>query len=185
MSTLTRFITMIVGDFNNDEQVERYQKEGRMDYPKAQHVNTVCNDKIVNIPSDFNGIFLLEESYYTLNDKTNPMPHLFLISDTPNGIQLESYEIPQGYDKMTFTYANLNQVEFTQLKKIEKFQPLVYKEVGNTFYGKSESMFTPILKFTIEETFSDELLLVSEIFEANGKRTFGYDDPIEYKRVKR
>ena len=31
-------------------------------YPYAKHVNTVCNDKINNIPQDFNGKFVVEES---------------------------------------------------------------------------------------------------------------------------
>ena len=33
------------------------------------------------------------------------------------------------------------------------------------------------------EKFSDSCLEVSESMEVNGKRTFGYDDPIIYKRV--
>ncbi len=31
--------------------------------------------------------------------------------------------------------------------------------------------------------FSDNFLEVSESMEVNGKRTFGYDEPIIYKRV--
>ena len=43
-------------------------------------------------------------------------------------------------------------------------------------------MFTPVLKFTLHETFSADRLEVSESMEMNGKRTFGFDDPIIYKR---
>ena len=49
--------------------------------------------------------------------------------------------------------------------------------------GGSESMFTPTLKFKLFERFSDELLEVSEVMEMNGKRTFGYDQPILYRRA--
>ena len=44
-------------------------------------------------------------------------------------------------------------------------------------------MFTPVLKFTLFERFSPEALEVSEQMEMNGRRTFGYDEPILYKRV--
>lgn len=30
-------------------------------FDNAQHVNTVCNDKINNIPEDFHGIFIVED----------------------------------------------------------------------------------------------------------------------------
>lgn len=49
----------------------------------------------------------------------------------------------------------------------------------------SESMFSPVLKFTLFERFSEEYLEVSEIMKVNGKRTFGYDSPIVYKSVER
>ena len=45
-------------------------------------------------------------------------------------------------------------------------------------------MFSPVLKFTLFERFSEERLEVTESMEVNGKRTFGYDEPIMYKRVK-
>lgn len=44
-------------------------------------------------------------------------------------------------------------------------------------------MFSPVLKFTLFERFSNEGLEVSESMEVNGKRTFGYDVPILYHRV--
>lgn len=44
-------------------------------------------------------------------------------------------------------------------------------------------MFSPVLKFTLFERFSEEYLEVSEIMEVNGKKTFGYDNPIIYKRA--
>ena len=37
--------------------------------------------------------------------------------------------------------------------------------------------------FKLFERFSDELLEVSEVMEMNGKRTFGYDQPILYRRA--
>ncbi len=39
------------------------------------------------------------------------------------------------------------------------------------------------MKFRLWERFSEACLEVSESIEVNGRRTFGYDDPIRYKRV--
>ena len=119
-------------------------------FPYAQHVNTVCNDKIKNIPNDFNGIFIVEESYYETDGRRHASPHLFLITDSNDGIMLSSYEIPEGEDKNTFSYV---------------------------------SQFTPVMIFCLWEKFSEECLEVSESMEVNGKKTFGYDEPIIYKRV--
>ena len=47
----------------------------------------------------------------------------------------------------------------------------------------SESMFTPVLKFSLYERFSNEVLEVSESMEKDGRRTFGYDLPLEYRRT--
>ena len=44
-------------------------------------------------------------------------------------------------------------------------------------------LLDPALKFTLFERFSPEALEVSEQMEMNGRRTFGYDEPILYKRV--
>ena len=44
-------------------------------------------------------------------------------------------------------------------------------------------MFTPVLKFTLFERFSENVLEVSECMEMNGRRTFGYDQPILYRRA--
>ena len=49
--------------------------------------------------------------------------------------------------------------------------------------GRQHKSVYPVMKFKLWERFSGECLEVSESMEVNGKRTFGYDDPIIYKRV--
>lgn len=44
-------------------------------------------------------------------------------------------------------------------------------------------MFSPVLKFTLFERFSAECLEVAESMEVNGKKTFGYNEAIIYKRI--
>lgn len=115
-------------------------------FDNAQHVNTVCNDKINNIPEDFHGIFIVE-------------------------------------DKNTFSYDSMKNVDYSKLKKSEKFTPALYHENGGVWEGGSTSRFSPVMTFKLWEKFSDSCLEVSESMEVNGKRTFGYDEPIIYKRV--
>lgn len=103
MMKLDNFINMMTGHFNNKEQFDNMQREGKT-YPYAEHINTICNEKISNLPKDFNGKFVVEESYYETNGKRHASPHLFLITEKEDGIVLYSYEIPEGEDKSTFSY---------------------------------------------------------------------------------
>lgn len=158
-------------------------KQSNPDFPYAEHVNTICNDKIVNLPDEFTGIFMVEESYYTAKGSTHAAPHLFLFTEEENGIKLTSYELPDGYDKNTFTYKALKEIDYKDLKLSEKFTPALYVKKDHVWEGGSTSMFSPVLKFTLFERFSEECLEVSESMEVNGKKTFGYEEPILYKRV--
>ena len=182
MSQLNAFIGILAGTFDNAEQFHALQDKGVTDFPFAEHVNTVCNDKILNLPPSFPGVFLVEESYYTAQGKTHASPHLFLFTEEASGIKLTSYEIPEGYDKTTFTYQQLKPVDYSSLKVSEKFTPAVYTWKDQMWEGGSTSMFSPVLKFTLFERFSAQVLEVTESMEVNGKRTFGYDEPILYKR---
>ena len=83
MMKLDNFINMMTGHFNNKEQFDNMQREGKT-YPYAEHINTICNEKILNLPKDFNGKFVVEESYYETNGKRHASPHLFLITEKVN-----------------------------------------------------------------------------------------------------
>lgn len=139
------FVKLMTGHFDNKEQFTEMKAAGKI-FPYAQHVNTVCNDKINNIPEDFHGIFIVE-------------------------------------DKNTFLYDPMKNVDYSKLKKSEKFTPALYHENGGVWEGGSTSRFSPVMTFKLWERFSDSCLEVSESMEVNGKRTFGYDAPIIYKRV--
>ena len=139
------FVKLMTGHFDNKEQFTEMKAAGKV-FPYAQHVNTVCNDKINNIPEDFHGIFIVE-------------------------------------DKNTFSYNSMKNVDYIILKKYEKFTPALYHENGGVWEGGSTSRFSPVMTFKLWERFSDSCLEVSESMEVNGKRTFGYDEPIIYKRV--
>jgi len=118
MMKLENFVNMMTGHFDNREQFHMMQKEGKV-YPYAEHVNTVCNDKIDNLPKDFTGRFVVEESYYETAGKRHASPHLFLITENEDGVLLSSYEIPEGEDRNAFSYASMKNVDYSKLKKSE------------------------------------------------------------------
>lgn len=182
MQALTEITSILTGHFDNRAQLLVLQQQGIDGYPYAEHINTPCNGKISGLPMDFPGIFLLEESYYTVGGHTNAMPHLFLFTQEGQKIKLTSYEIPQGYTKQSFCFQNLRELSYSSLQISAKFTPAYYHKEGDSWVGGSVSMFSPVMKFTLWERFSPEVLLVSECIEVNGKRVFGYDLPLEYRR---
>ena len=58
---MEKFVKLMTGHFDNREQFTEMKSAGKL-FPYARHVNTVCNDKINNIPENFTGIFMVEES---------------------------------------------------------------------------------------------------------------------------
>ena len=63
MDILSKFTEQLCGEFNNDNQIIQEEKQGRIIHPKAKYINGICNHKINNLPKDFNGYFIIEESY--------------------------------------------------------------------------------------------------------------------------
>ena len=51
-----------------------------------------------------------------------------LITENADGILLSSYEIPEGEDRNAFSYASMKNVDYSKLKKSEKFTPALYRE---------------------------------------------------------
>ncbi|HHD2754437.1 TPA: hypothetical protein ACOTG0_003292 [Clostridium perfringens] len=186
MKNLGLFISYLCGEFNNDEQVSKELKEGKNIHPKAKHITKVCNGKIKNLPKDFKGIFVIEESYYEQGNFKNILPHLFLFTEDSEGnVVLTSYDLPKGVSKEDFRNDNESLVmDYNELQVSEKFTPMTYIFKDNGFEGESISHFTPETTFKLKERTEDETLYVSEIFEKNGKVTFGCVEPIIYKKIK-
>ena len=65
---IENFVRLMTGHFDNKEQFTEMKKAGKM-FPYAQHVNTVCNDKIKNMPEDFTGIFIVEDERVIIRTK--------------------------------------------------------------------------------------------------------------------
>ncbi len=74
-------------------------------------------------------------------------------------------------------------MDYKKLKRSEKFNPMIYDEENGVFTGESVSMFSPVTKFILKERVEDDILYVSEVFYKDNKKTFGFEDPIIYKRA--
>lgn len=187
MNEFEVFKKVIVGDFNNLEQIEEEKLSGKIIHPISKHINRVCNHKITNLPNGFKGIFVIEESYYTYvdTDRTNALPHLFLFDETTDGkVKLTSYEIPKSISKKDFTNSNESlMMDYNDLEISSKFTPIIYEYKENIgFYGKSLSNFGNDTTFLLEETLSENRFEVSEILKKGEKIIIGFDTPIVYTR---
>ena len=74
-------------------------------------------------------------------------------------------------------------MDYNELVKSEKFNPMIYNEDNGIFTGESTSMFSPVTKFVLKEKIENNTLYVSEVFYKNDKKTFGFEDPIIYKKA--
>lgn len=186
MSNLEKFITNLCGEFDNSDQIKEEVKLNKLNHPKARHINGICNSKIKNLPKDFKGYFIIEESYYEKDNFKNVLPHLFLFTlNEDNKIVLTSYEIPKNIKKEEFRNDNKDLLmDYNELILSEKFTPMVYNEENEIFQGESISYFSAENKFTLRERIENDIIYVSEVFEKNGKITFGFLDPIIYKRIR-
>ena len=183
MSRLDDFLRLLCGRFDNTQQLRELGETGGPALPLAKHVNTVCNDRIAGLPADFPGKFVLEESYYTIDGRTHASSHLFLFTEEGEAVKLTSYQLPKGPGGGPVTYRTLPPMQWQDLEISGKFTPALYTLRDGVWEGGSVSMFSPVLKFTLYERFSPEALEVTETMEMNGKRTFGYDVPIVYRRT--
>lgn len=126
MKTLQTFIDFLCGEFDNIGQYNRELVNHQRIHPLARHVNTIMNERIVNLPMYYEGYFILEESYYTIDDKTNAQPHIFEFHlNDANNVVLTSYDIPQEYTKDTFKADNPNvKLDYQQLQISTKFNAI-------------------------------------------------------------
>ena len=107
MSQLDNFMAVLTGRFDNTEQYEQFKRKGVEDFPLAEHVNTACNEKILHLPEGFQGIFMVEESYYTVGKKTHASPHLFLFTQEPEGIKPNTIRLSIGTEHIDDLIADL------------------------------------------------------------------------------
>jgi hypothetical protein len=186
LSDFELYKTYIQGDLDNIEQINSEVKAGKQIHPYAKHVNRLLDAKIKNLPKDYNGFYILEESYYTYPNK--PMeekPYLFWFEKTGKGeIRLHSLQIPKNIDKKDLKNDNKKlSLNYADLKDSPTFKPAIYTRTANGFYIKAPVDLPNGMKFTLEETIGKETFEVMELLEKGGKSMTPYSTPIIYKRI--
>ena len=186
-SDLDLYLSYLTGNFDNFAQVESEQKMGKQTHPYAKHVSRVITNRVKNIPADFKGVFVLEESYYkTSGQDTLLKPYIFkfLLNDAGQ-IVLHSMGVPAQIDKKKFRNDNPNwSLDFADLKESPSFKPAVYAKTVRGFYVKAPNDLPGGIKFTLEETIGNGFLEVMELAEKDGKRLTPYETPLQYVRLR-
>ena len=186
-SDLDLYLSYLTGNFDNRAQVETEQKTGKQIHPYAKHVSRNITSRVQNIPADFKGVFVLEESYYkTAGQDTLIKPYIFkfLLNDAGQ-IVLHSMGIPTQIDKKMFRNDNPNwTLDFADLKESPSFKPAAYVKTARGFYVKAPNDLPGGIKFTLEETIGNGFLEVMELAEKDGKRLTPYETPLQYLRLK-
>lgn len=187
MNKLDLFIKYLTGDFNNLNQIRNESENGGQIHPFSIHITRECNEKITNLPQNFAGRFVIEESYYTKPDGSKLIaPHLFLFElNDKEEVQLKSYQLPAKFKKEEFTNGNKNLVlDFNDLELSANFGVMEYNFIEkNGFYGSLRNELGNEIVFTLTETIGENSLEVMELMEKGGVRLTPYDSPIIYDRV--
>lgn len=182
MEALEKITKMLTGTFDNQEQFDSLSEDERVKFPYAVHKNHVINERISHLPKDFAGIYIHEESYYTLKGKEKFKSDLFLFTANHDGtVTLKAITAPK--EATNCKYSELKHLDYNDLSISEKFVPLSYDEKNDTFSGESKSMFTEKTTFILAQKISNECLIIKEEMFSGEKMIFGFDYPIVYKRL--
>ncbi len=180
------FQDYLIGDFNNRAQVEAEQAAGQQVHPFAIHVNRLFTDRITDRPADFQGCFILEESYYTYPGQEQTIkPHLFKVEPFSASIaQMTPMQMPSHWPLSEIRNDNpALHFSWSELQAIPWFAPAHYRREGDLLKVHHPNDLGNGKRFTLTETFSDNRLEVMELMEENGQRLTPYATPIIYDRL--
>jgi hypothetical protein len=127
---LEKFLMYLTGDFDNLEQLDAQRAAGQITHPYAKHINRLADHKVVNRPQEYQGHFLLEESYYLYDYEQDTLlkPYLFYFTlGEPGRIRLHSYKLPEGLDLALVRNDNPDLIfDFDELVMSSSFNPAEY-----------------------------------------------------------
>jgi len=182
---LEKFVKILCGTLDNKAQVDQELADGNQVHPYAKHVTAVCDHKIINRPKDHEGLYILEESYYTYPGKELDIkPLLFHLRSDGNKVLLNSVQIPVHLKKADVINANESLVLDWNELELRPFgtAEYMYHEEGH-FTVDHEADMGDGLTFRLIETLSMDGLDVMELVHKNGVKLTPYDTPILYRRV--
>ena len=127
MTRLDEFMKLLTGRFNNRQQWESL-KDTDESFPYAEPRKYRMQRQNRGTSSGVRGVlFGGGELFYCQGTYPRRLPSL-PFHGGGKGILLTSYEIPEGYDKSSFTYENLTRINYSDLKRSERFTPALYVE---------------------------------------------------------
>lgn len=184
MSNLETFMDMLCGTFDNREQCLAEDAAGARVHPDATHIIGDCTDRMVGLPEDFSGRFVIEESYFDMGERTIAKHYLFLYEETDGGgIRLTSYDPPADVPRESLTNSNNNLVlNYAEIRVSPRFTPLLLDEVDGAFIGENVSQFSTEALFRFRLVVKPDALYVTELLQRNGERVAGFDTPTVYVR---
>ena len=180
------FQQVLVGDFDNQRQVDAERAAGKQVHPFAQHVNRIFTHRIEGLPPDLEGCYILEESYYTYpNQPMTIKPHLFYV--VPHGdevARLRPVKMPEHWPLEAIRNDNpALKFHIDELSLIEWFNPADYRMIGETLQVNNPNDLGDGRHFTLTETFTIDRLEVMELWMKDGVQLTPYNDPIIYERI--
>lgn len=179
---LKRFTDILCGTLDNKAQVDKEKAAGKQVHPYAKHVTDICDHLLINRPNGHEGIYVLEESYYTYPGKPMDIKPLifYLRSDGNRKVFLESIKAPH-IDPATITNDNPALIlDFNKLE-VSSFGTAEYTlQVTDQFTTNHIGVIGPGMTFQLTETLSDGHLSVLEIVRKDGVKLTPYDTPIDY-----
>lgn len=184
---LSRFCEILCGTLDNAEQVEAEKAAGKQVHPYAKHVTDLFSHRVLNRPEGHDGIYVLEESYYTYPEKEMDLKPLlfYLRSDGKSKVFLQSVQIPEKFAMVEATNANADFILDYNDLTIRQFGIAEYTLMEtDEFTTNHIGIIGPNLTFQLTETLSDHGLSVMEIVRKDGMKLTPYDTPIQYKNVK-
>ena len=182
---LKRFTDILCGTLDNQAQVDKERAEGNQVHPYAKHVTDICNHKVINRPEGHEGIYVLEESYYTYPGKAMDIKPLifYLRSDGKSKVFLESIKAPH-LDPKTITNANDDLILDYNKLEVGPFGAAEYTlQVTDQFTVNHIGDIGNGMTFQLIETLSDGHLSVMELVRQDGVKLTPYDTPIDYIKI--
>ncbi len=174
----------LVGDFDNQRQIDAERAAGQQVHPYATHINRLADEKIINAPNR-NGFWLIEESYYINPDSTEQINHhlFFFEGIDATTVRLYAYQLSPSLQMEQLTNDNPDlQIDYGSIQVSPKFKPADYTLEGDTFRIRAPNDMGNGITFTLIETFTPGRLEVMELVEKDGQRLTPYDTPLIYEK---
>ncbi|MCR0567519.1 hypothetical protein MKC54_05695 [[Clostridium] innocuum] len=179
MHTLDIFLNRIKGAYSN-----RAQHTEHTSLPQAIHITTPVNERINNLPKNFDHVFVIDETYYRYEDHMMELHHLYRYHAHSDGsIALISYELPSESLAQKFDRQHVQQLSYNELTVKQSFSPILYTFENDVFTSEGSSEIAPgITLHVVMKLYRDHYTVIEACY-ANGTLVSGFEEPVCYERM--